>query len=65
MSALKSIRYLIIRSISCPVPFLSNKIPIIGGRTLVEVFCVLLFGAVMIAFGLRTGGNPAGFIAEG
>jgi hypothetical protein len=34
---LASIRYFIIRAIGCPIPFLQNWIPILGGRTLIEL----------------------------
>mmetsp|Transcript_26197 Transcript_26197/g.44193 ORF Transcript_26197/g.44193 Transcript_26197/m.44193 type:complete len:553 (+) Transcript_26197:100-1758(+) len=48
-----SFRYAVIRCISVPVPFLSHKIPIIGGRTFVELIVVL----AIFALGIATAGG--------
>jgi predicted ferric reductase len=45
---LASIRYLIIRTIGCPVPFLQNWIPILGGRTLIELVMIAVACVVTI-----------------
>lgn len=34
---LQKTRYFLIRLVSCPVPYLSAKIPVLGGRTFVEI----------------------------
>jgi hypothetical protein len=35
-------RYYLIRLMSCPVPYLSAKVPVIGGRTVVEIALMLI-----------------------
>lgn len=59
--SLSSTRYVIIRAISCPVPFLRSSIPIIGGRTSVEILCIVaLFGLVFSLSG--TSGAVADYL---
>jgi hypothetical protein len=45
---LASIRYLIIRTIGCPIPFLQNWIPILGGRTIIELLMIVVACVVTI-----------------
>ena len=59
---LASCRYWCMRLVSCPVPGLKASVPIIGGRTLVEVICVavLIFMAISLALPSNQGAGHYG-----
>lgn len=50
---LKSLRYYVILAVGCPVPFLKSSVPVIGGRTMIE----LLGAAATIALGVMLSGT--------
>jgi NAD(P)H-flavin reductase len=63
-SKLSACRYWCIRLVSCAVPGIKSSIPIIGGRTLVEVICVLILAAMAVALSLpsnKTAGHYGDF----
>ena len=45
-------RYWCMRLVSCPVPGLKASIPIIGGRTLIEILCFFLLVLMAISLAL-------------
>lgn len=45
-SLLSDIRYIIIRTVSCPVPFLTNDVPLIGGRSFAELLIMVAMAAL-------------------
>lgn len=58
-------RYQFIRAISVPIPFTPNRIPIIGGRTLIELFTFLAMTILAVVVGCREGklaGNTCDWI---
>lgn len=52
-SALITLRYYIILLVGCPVPFLQSSVPVVGGRTVVE----LLGAAATVLLGVLLTGN--------
>lgn len=64
-----SIRYFLVRFLSCPTPGLRNSIPIIGGRTVPELIVILGIPAVTIGYFIKGAVAPetladyAGFVA--
>jgi NADPH oxidase len=67
LSRLKNLRYLIVRIISCPLPFITNYIPIIGGKSAVEILSIFALIIITLAVCLATGkdGIAIGNIADG
>jgi hypothetical protein len=63
MDHLASIRFLIIRTIGCPIPFLPNWIPILGGRTLIELIMMAVACYVTIPESLQDF-KEAGVVAD-
>ena len=58
-------RYHLVRLLSIPVPFVPNKIPIIGGRTLIELFFFIAGAILAIVIGCRwREGASAGHTCE-
>ena len=56
------LRYLIIRTISVPVPFFSHQIPIVGGRTAIELVIMAAVAALSI---LAAGGGGQSDVMSG
>jgi NAD(P)H-flavin reductase len=56
---MSDVRYYIIRTIGCPVPFLPASVPVIGGRSFIEIF----LSAAVIALGVLISGG-SGAIAD-
>ena len=50
---LTSLRYYVILAVGCPVPFLKSSVPVIGGRTVIE----LLGAAATITLGVMLAGT--------
>jgi predicted ferric reductase len=49
----RHMRFLLIRALSCPVPGLSSKtVPLIGGRTGLEIIVCIIIAAAVVAFSL-------------
>jgi predicted ferric reductase len=57
------IRFHIIRMISCPIPFLTNAIPFIGGKSLIELGIMAFFAWITISVSLPDA-EGAGRIAD-
>ena len=49
----QKIRYILIRLSSCPVPYLSAKIPILGGRTFVEIGLMIVVCVIVLKKSVR------------
>mmetsp|Transcript_6720 Transcript_6720/g.7031 ORF Transcript_6720/g.7031 Transcript_6720/m.7031 type:complete len:561 (+) Transcript_6720:29-1711(+) len=59
-----SLRYLIVRTIGIPIPFLSKSIPIIGGRSLIELIMIIIPFLLTITSGLSVDPQDAGILAD-
>jgi hypothetical protein len=57
-------RYLLIRTLTCPAPFMSNNIPYIGGKSILELVLILVVAAGSIALAFASGARGAGSIAD-
>jgi hypothetical protein len=56
-SAYASIRYFFVRSLCCPVPFMPQTLPVIGGKTLLEIVISILVLLIVAAM-VFTRGDP-------
>jgi predicted ferric reductase len=66
-SSIKNFRYLVVRLISCPIPFIRNDIPIIGGKSFIEtaaLFLIIII-TVIVCFGKKKDAQSLGHIADG
>lgn len=64
-STLANLRYAVIRTLSCPVPFMPTWLPVIGGKTLPELVMVCFMTGIVVAMVLSSGeGESIGNIAD-
>ena len=59
-----SIKYTILRFFSCPIPFLVNNVPIIGGKTAIEIVLILFALIFIIYIGLTIDGLTMGSVTD-
>lgn len=57
-------RYSVIRFLSCPVSGLPSNIPIIGGKTYIELVYIVLLGVLGVLIAVLDGTKDAGHVAD-